>query len=142
MAALTPAPLEGSLNLGGRDSRRAIPSADHPSGGAPSPSCWIALTCNRPKIPLPLGAGRGRQVTASPPGQKRVPGAAEQSACVFSDNSVVGHTRINRVVKDGPRGTRFQILSLLGPFFSGLVEFTHTRVIPRLAQAGPQVTRG
>ena len=99
------------------------------------------MTCNQPKIPLPLGAGRGRQLTASPPGQKRVPGAAEQSACVFSDNSVVGHTRINRVVKGGPAWDKIPILSLLGPFFSGL-EFTHTRVIPRSAQAGRQMTRG
>jgi len=37
---------------------------------------------------------------------------------------------------------KIPILSLLGPFFSGLVEFTHTRVIPRLAPASPQVTRG
>ena len=99
------------------------------------------MTCNQPKIPLPLGAGRGRQLTASPPGQKRVPGAAERSACVFSDNSVVGHTRINRVVKVRSWWGKIPILSLLGPFFSDL-EFTHTRVIPRLAQAGPQVTRG
>ena len=49
--------------------------------------------CNQPKFLSPLGAGRGRHLTAPPPGQKcaRSGGAIRR---VFSDNSVVGHTRI------------------------------------------------
>ncbi len=113
MAAFTPAPLEG---WNSRLAAVRVSCLTAVRRGSPDPAVRptvglqvvIALTCNQPMIPLPLGAGRGRSGTASPPGQKRVPGAAEQSACVFSDNSVVGHTRINRVVHDGSRETRLR----------------------------------
>jgi len=89
------------------------------------------LWCNQPKFPSPPGAGRDRQLTASPPGRKLARsggielvrrGSGDPAVtvrCVLSDNSVVGHTRINQVVKEDP----LEDLRLTD------LEFTHTRVI-------------
>ncbi len=78
---------------------------------------------------LSLASGRG----AVPSGDGLAPwpaacqDAAERSAGVFSDNSVVGHTRINQVVHESREGKISSCHS--GHRCGGLVEFTHTRVI-------------
>src|SRR6516165_7078902 len=60
---------------------------------------------NQPKHYSPPGAGRGPWKGPRPLAGS-VPGAAEQSAAVLSDNSVVGHTRINQVVQGSPAAAR------------------------------------
>ena len=99
MAALTPAPLEGSL-IGGRRAINRRPPCLWARGGAVN--------------------GRPRPLARSGPG------AADQSACVFSDNSVVGHTRINRVVHHDPG--RQELFWPLGVHGAATWIFTHTRV--------------
>jgi hypothetical protein len=86
------------------------------------------LPAARPRYCPPGPAGRGAvpSTTASPPGRKRTrrDGAIRP---LFSDNTVVGHTRIDRVVDRRIVLWRDLIL-LQGEPRAGDSGFTHTRV--------------
>ena len=70
------------------------------------------------------------------------PGRGGAIRLLLSDNSVVGHTRINQVVKNGFRGTRFQSCHSRTVSYHDLDGIhTHPRD-QRLAQAGRMLREG
>ena len=99
---------------------RSVCPPPRPSGGGASLSADRAPSWPR---------GGAVAATASPPGQKRTrrDGAIRPS---FSDNSVVGHTRINRVDRRGSSAGRLRILGVVRDLLRRAIrmEFTHTRV--------------